>query len=140
MTSERKQDMPRSVATHLMFEGHAEEAMNLYASVFDNFKIGHVERYAAGEQGREGTVKLAEFTFADQRFLCIDSPIKHNFTFTPSVSIFVECSDDAEQQRAYAKLSDSGTVLMPLDNYGFSKRFGWVSDRFGVSWQLNLAD
>ncbi len=114
--------------------------MTFYASIFDSFKIGHVERYAAGEQGAVGTVKLAEFAFGDQRFLCIDSPVKHNFTFTPSVSIFVECSDESEQERAYAKLSEAGIVRMPLDNYGFSKRFGWVSDRFGVSWQLNLAE
>ena len=132
--------MPRSVSTHLMFEGDAEAAMTLYVSTFAGSEIRHIERYGAGEQGAEGSVKLAEFALAGRSFLCIDSPVKHNFTFTPSVSIFVECSDEAEQDRAFAILAEGGTPLMPLDNYGFSKRFGWVSDRFGVSWQLNLSE
>ena len=71
--------------------------------------------------------------------MCIDSHVKHSFTFTPSISIFVECADEIEQQRAFTQLAEGGSVLMPLDNYGFSARFGWVNDRFGVSWQLNLA-
>lgn len=60
------------------------------------------------------------------------------FTFTPSMSIFVDCENEAESNQAFQQLSEGGKVLMPLDNYGFSKKFGWVSDRFGVSWQLNL--
>jgi len=132
--------MARSVATHLMFEDDAEAAMTFYVSLFGNSEIRSVVRYAAGEQGAEGTIKVAEFTLAGRPFLCIDSPVKHAFTFTPSMSIFVECSDNAELERTFTRLSDGGTVLMPLDNYGFSKRFGWVSDRFGVSWQLNLAE
>ena len=55
------------------------------------------------------------------------------------MSLFVECEDDAELSRVFAVLSEGGQVLMPLDDYGFSTRFGWVADRFGVSWQLNLA-
>ena len=70
--------------------------------------------------------------------MCIDSPAKHAFTFTPSHSFFVECESDAEIERLAAALGAEGKVLMPLDNYGFSRRFSWVSDRFGVSWQLNL--
>lgn len=71
--------------------------------------------------------------------ICIDSSVKHNFTFTPSMSIFVDCEDEAELNEAFRQpLSAGGAVLMPLDNYGFSTQFGWVTDRFGVSWQLNL--
>lgn len=131
--------MPRSVTTFLMFEGHAAEAMSLYTSLFANSAIEHVDRYAAGEPGAEGSVKLARFTVGGQRLLCIDSPVKHAFTFTPAISIFVECESPDELERAFATLSDGGAVLMPLDNYGFSTRFGWINDRFGVSWQLNLA-
>lgn len=50
----------------------------------------------------------------------------------------MECQDEAELDRAFARLSEGGQVLMPVGNYGFSSKFGWVSDRFGVSWQLNL--
>ena len=130
--------MPRKVTTHLMFEGAAEEAMTLYVSLFGDSKIGHIERYGPGEMGAEGTVKLAAFSLAGRDFLCIDSPVKHAFTFTPATSIFVECEDVAELDAVFGRLSDGGKVLMPVGNYGFSTRFGWLTDRFGVSWQLNF--
>jgi len=124
----------------LMFQGgHAEEAMNLYVSLFDDGKILDVTRWQKGEQGTEGSIKLARFRAAGQNVLASDSPVKHAFDFTPSWSFFIDCASDEEQERLFAELSDGGNVLMPLDDYGFSKRFGWVADRFGVSWQINLA-
>lgn len=122
-----------------MFEGCAEEAMNLYITLFSESKIVEIEKYGAHEAGPEGSVKRASFLLDDREFICIDSPVKHNFSFTPSVSIFVECESLAEAQTLYKKLSLDGSVLMPLDDYGFSKQFAWVTDRFGVSWQINLA-
>ena len=130
--------MARKVTTHLMFTGSAEEAMTLYVSLFGDSEIKQIERYGPGEMGAEGSVKRADFVLAGREFLCIDSPVKHAFTFTPSMSLFVECESEAELEAAFARLSDGGGVLMPLDNYGFSTRFGWLTDRFGVSWQLNL--
>jgi predicted 3-demethylubiquinone-9 3-methyltransferase (glyoxalase superfamily) len=97
-----------------------------------------IERYGRGEQGAEGTVKRADFTLGGHNLICFDSPVKHNFTFTPSMFIFVDCENEAELDAAFNQLSAGGEVLMELDNYGFSSRFGWVNDRFGVSWQLNL--
>jgi predicted 3-demethylubiquinone-9 3-methyltransferase (glyoxalase superfamily) len=130
--------MTRAVATHLMFEGSAEKAMKLYVSLFSGSKIAQVERYGPGEQGAEGTIKRADFTLRGHQLICIDSPVKHGFTFTPAMSIFVDCDNEAELNEVFRQLSEGGQVMMPLDNYGFSKKFGWVSDRFGVSWQLNL--
>jgi predicted 3-demethylubiquinone-9 3-methyltransferase (glyoxalase superfamily) len=66
------------------------------------------------------------------------SPNKHDFGFTPAMSIFVDCESEEELQHAFRQLSVDGNVLMPLDNYGFSAHFGWLNDRFGVSWQPNL--
>jgi predicted 3-demethylubiquinone-9 3-methyltransferase (glyoxalase superfamily) len=63
---------------------------------------------------------------------------KHEFSLTPAFSLFVECASDEEIERLFAALGDGGATLMPLGAYGFSRRFGWVNDRFGVSWQLNL--
>ena len=131
--------MARKAMTHLMFEGAAEEAMTLYTSLFGNSAITQIERYGPGEQGKEGTVKLASFTLAGREHLCIDSPVKHGFGFTPAMSLFVECESEAELDAAFSRLSEGGNVLMPVGNYGFSSRFGWLTDRFGVSWQLNLA-
>jgi len=130
--------MARAVATMLMFDGVAERAMNLYVSLFSDSHIDRLERYGPGEQGPEGTIKVADFALGGHHLKCIDSPIKHDFTFTPSMSIFVDCTDEAELENAFEQLSEGGGVLMPLDNYGFSRKFGWVNDRFGVSWQLNL--
>ncbi len=131
--------MARDVTTHLMFDGVAEEAMNLYVSLFGDSEIRQIERYGPGEPGAEGTVKLASFSLAGRDFLCIDSPVKHGFTFTPAMSLFVQCESEAELESAFKRLSDGGSVLMPVANYGFSTKFGWLTDRFGVSWQLNLA-
>lgn len=131
--------MARSVATFLMFDSVAEKAINLYTSVFTGSAVGTIERYGPGEQGPEGGVKRAELTINQHRLMFFDSPVKHNFTFTPAISLFVECESEAEQEKAFQELSAGGQVLMPLDSYGFSTRFAWVNDRFGVSWQLNLA-
>jgi predicted 3-demethylubiquinone-9 3-methyltransferase (glyoxalase superfamily) len=130
--------MPRGVTPQLMFEGIAEEAMNFYVSLFSGSEILEVERYGAGGQGAEGTIKRANFTVGGQNFFCIDSPVTHDFGFTPSISIFVDCESEAELHEAFRQLSTGGEVLMPLGDYGFSSRFGWVNDRFGVSWQINL--
>lgn len=131
--------MARTVTPFLMFEGAAEEAMNLYVSLFKDSQIEHIERFGPGEPGAEGSVRMAAFRLGGQRFMCIDSYQKHDFGFTPAISIFCDCESEAELNEAYQRLEAGGEVLMPLDNYGFSKRFGWVNDRFGVSWQLNLA-
>jgi predicted 3-demethylubiquinone-9 3-methyltransferase (glyoxalase superfamily) len=122
-----------------MFQGNAEEAMNYYTSLIDDSAITHIVRYGPDEPGDEGSVKQAVFTLKGQEFMCIDSNIKHEFTFTPSFSIYVTCDTDEEVSRLYEQLSSGGSVLMPLSDYGFSKKFGWVADKFGVSWQLNLA-
>src|SRR5438105_3576774 len=115
--------MARAVTTFLMFEGHAEEAMTLYTSLFPGSEVRRVERYGPRGPGKEGSVKLAEFALAGQRLLCIDSPIKHAFTFTPSISLFVECADEAELDRVFATLAAGGAVTMPPGNYGFSTKF-----------------
>jgi len=128
-----------SIRPFLMFEGQAEAAMNFYASLFPDSHITDVQRYGPGAPGKEGSVMRATFSIAGQSVMCIDSPIKHAFTFTPAFSFFIECSSEEELGRLLAALSEGGGVLMPRANYGFSREFAWVNDRFGVSWQLNLA-
>lgn len=123
----------------LMFQrGHAQPALDLYFSIFPDSRMVHVELWAGGE-GPVGTIKTAVFTICGREFMCSDSPIEHAFDFTPSTSIFLDFDSAAELERVFDLLSEGGEVLMPLDDYGFSQRFGWVNDRFGVSWQLSLA-
>jgi predicted 3-demethylubiquinone-9 3-methyltransferase (glyoxalase superfamily) len=131
--------MARDVLTHLMFAGAAEEALTFYVSLFGGSAIAQLDRYGPGEMGAEGTVKLARFTLAGREFVAIDSPVTHGFGFTPAMSLFVECESEGELDGAFARLSEGGGVLMPVGQYWFSTRFGWLTDRFGVSWQLNLA-
>ncbi|WKD35166.1 VOC family protein [Streptomyces xanthophaeus] len=134
---------PQKITTFLMFEGRAEEAMSFYVSLFDDAEVLAVSRYGPDETGPgagpAGTVRHATFSLAGQQLMCIDSPAQHAFGFTPAVSLYVQCEDDAEIDRLYRALAEQGQELMPLGSYGFSHRFGWVNDRFGVSWQLNVA-
>lgn len=114
--------------------------MTFYTSLFEDSEILAITRYGTGEAGAEGTVQHATFSLAGQVFMCIDSSVKHEFTFTPSISLYVQCETEEEIDRLYASLTDKGEAAMPLGSYGFSAKFGWVIDRFGVSWQLNLAE
>jgi predicted 3-demethylubiquinone-9 3-methyltransferase (glyoxalase superfamily) len=125
----------------LMFQGgHAETTMSLYVSLFEDGKILDVTRRQKGEAGAEGSIKLARFRAAGQGVMASESPVKHAFDFTPSWFFFVERKSGEEQERLFAELSnDEVLLLLLLAGYGFSKRFGWVADRFGVSWQLDLA-
>ncbi len=131
---------PQKITTFLMFEGDAEEAMRFYTSLFEEAEILAITRYAADEAGPEGSVQHATFSLAGQEFMCIDRTMTHEFSFTPSISLYVRCETEDEIDRLYATLSEQGEALMPLEDYGFSAKFGWVADRFGVSWQLNLPE
>ena len=118
-------------------DGNAEAALDLYASVFPKFKVVSMDKYGS-DSDTPDLIKIAEIDFDGQQLIVIDSPMRHAFNFTPSVSLFVNFGDAADLDRAFGKLADGGAIMMPLDDYGFSLRFGWLSDAFGVSWQLNL--
>ena len=133
----------QKTTTFLMFVGDkvgkAEEAMNFYISVFKNASIKGIERYDADSPtAKKGMVKMGIFTIEGQEYMVSENTAPHQFTFTPAVSIFVQCENEEELTSLYTKLSEGGGVMMELNNYGFSKKFAWVADRYGVSWQLNL--
>lgn len=131
--------MEASVQPFLMFEGKAEEALSFYVSLIPNSEITSVKRYGPEGPGPEGSIMLATATIGGMKLMVSDSYVKHAFSFTPSLSLFLTCKSEEEIERLSMALSKDGGVLMPLDNYGFSRRFAWVNDRYGVSWQLNLA-
>lgn len=126
------------VTPFLMFHGNAEEAMNYYTSLIEESEIISITRYGANEAGKEGSVMQAAFSLKGQEFMCIDSNVKHESTFTPSFSLFITCDTEEEINRLYENLSQGGSILMPLGDYSFSKKYGWLVDKFGVSWQLNF--
>lgn len=134
----------QKTATFLMFVGEqcgkAEEAIKLYTSLFKNSEIKHIEYWKNDEPGgKEGLVKQATFTIDGLEYMASENTFEHGFSFTPSMSIYVNCENENELESLFQKLSEGGSIMMPLDNYGFSKKFGWTSDKYGVSWQLNLA-
>jgi predicted 3-demethylubiquinone-9 3-methyltransferase (glyoxalase superfamily) len=133
----------QKTTTFLMFVGEqcgkAEEAIKFYTSLFKNSEIKSMELFKTGEaHGKEGTVKHALFTIDGLEYMAIDSPLEHKFSFTPSISIYVKCENENEIKTLFDKLSANGQVLMPLNKYPFSEKFGWIADKYGVSWQLNL--
>jgi predicted 3-demethylubiquinone-9 3-methyltransferase (glyoxalase superfamily) len=132
--------MAASLHTHLMFQnGRALEALRRYEEIFDGeFTIDELDTYDESAAGPTGQVQLAVCTLLGARITCFDSPVEHAFAMTPAISLFVECGDEDELERLFLALSEDGQVFMGLDDYGFSRRYGWVEDRFGVPWQLNL--
>ena len=121
-----------------MFQGEAEAAMNFYISLFPGSRIDRIEYFDKPGPGVEGAVKLATFNLLGRNLEFFDSPVRHAFSFTPAISFAVACESAEEVDRLFAALSEGGQVLMGLDTYPFARRYGWVNDRFGVSWQLRF--
>ena len=119
--------------------GVGREAVDFYVSLFEDGEVLELDTYPAGGPAPEGTIMRGRFRVAGQEFFVSDSYIDHAFDFTPSLSVWVEAETPDAQEALVAALAEGGATLMPLDNYGFSTRFAWVNDRFGVSWQINLA-
>lgn len=123
--------MEQKIVTCLMFSGQAEEAIRFYTSVFSPAEIEQLVHQ------ENGMVLHATFMLKGQRLMAIDNSVEHH-EFTPALSLCVTCDTEEEIDRAFEQLSQSGKVLMPLGVYPFSKKFAWVEDRYGVSWQLSL--
>lgn len=139
MLTQNKDTIKNRIKTFLTFQNNnAENAMNFYVDLFDNSKIINVQRWGKEGPVEEGKIMHATFDLNGSLFMCSDSPPVHNWDFTPAVSNYIECENINKLEELFSKLSEKGTVTMPLNNYGFSQRFGWLIDQFGVSWQLNL--
>ncbi|MEV2196559.1 VOC family protein [Streptomyces phaeochromogenes] len=134
----------------LAFQGDAEEAMEFYASLFDDSETVQMIRARAEDAGwNEGTLQHAIFTLAGQQFMCINTPPPgnhlhkvadwHTFAFNPAFTIYLRCDSDEEFDRLYQAFAEKGEVHLPSSSYGFSPKFAWVTDRFGISWRLNLS-
>lgn len=127
----------RSITPFLMFQnGSAEEAMNFYVDLFDGATV-LVDRYGEETPEMEGKIRLATFAIANQQVNIIDSSVQHQFDFTPSMSLFIRVGSAEEFDHLWEGLASEGHALMPKDDYGFGT-FGWINDRYGVSWQLNV--
>ena len=127
----------RKIAPFLWFDHQAEEAAKLYTSLFDRSRITGTSRYGDAGPGPRGTVMTTSFELEGLPFTALNGgPV---YTFTPAISFFVTCETEAQVDALWKELSRGGTVMMELAKYPFSPKFGWLSDRYGLSWQLNLA-
>ena len=121
----------------LMFQGEGQAALALYREAFPDFELLLLKEHP--EDGAQaGQILSCHVRIGGLEIMLFDSQPIHDFTFTPSTSFMIACDDEAQLRALAERLGDGGKVLMPVDNYGFSKLFTWVGDRFGVSWQLNL--
>jgi predicted 3-demethylubiquinone-9 3-methyltransferase (glyoxalase superfamily) len=120
----------------LMFQGDAKAALALWRQALPEIEVLAMQEHAEGPLA--GQIAMARMRLGGSEWMLYDSPPIHAFTFTPATSIFVDCDDEAQLRRLAEMLGEGGSVMMPLDNYGFSTLFTWIADRFGVSWQLNL--
>ncbi len=117
----------------LMFQGRCEAALEFYAATLPDTRILSLDRKP------DGTVAMARLSVAGLEIMANDSPPVHDFDFTPSISTFLGVDGPDRVDTLAAALSVDGKVMMAPENYGFSRRFAWVQDRFGVSWQINAA-
>jgi predicted 3-demethylubiquinone-9 3-methyltransferase (glyoxalase superfamily) len=107
--------------------GKAGEAMNFYASVFENARVGDILHYSKGEEpDKEGTVKHASFILESQEFAAMDSAREHNFEFNEAISFMVHCETQEEIDYYWGKLSA----------YSEAEQCGWLKDKYGLSWQI----
>jgi len=131
----------QKITPHLWFDKEAREAAEFYASIFPNSKVTNTTTL---HDTPSGDTDIVSFEIAGQQFMAISAgPL---FKFNPSVSFFVnfDPSRDKDARKSidslWEKLSEGGTALMPLDKYPFSERFGWVQDKYGLTWQLILTN
>lgn len=131
----------QKIVPFLWFNDQAEAAVAFYTGLFNDSRTKTPERY--GKEGADiagqpvGSVMTIEFEIAGYRLIALNGGPAYDFT--PAISFTVNCENRSELENLWENLSAGGKILMPLDKYSFSERYGWLQDKFGVSWQLNLA-
>lgn len=134
--------MQQKIIPNLWFANESEEAAEYYVSIFRNSRIVNIMRY--GEAGAEvsgqpvGSVMTVEYQIEGKTFIALNGgPV---FKFTPAISMFVTCRTRDEVDELWKRLSAGGKALLALGEYPFSKRYGWVEDRYGLSWQVSIGE
>jgi predicted 3-demethylubiquinone-9 3-methyltransferase (glyoxalase superfamily) len=126
----------QKITPHLWFDKEAKEAFGFYTSAFgDNSKITNITSL---HDTPSGDTDIVSYVLAGQKFMAINAgPL---FKFNPSVSFMVNCKTKEEVDALWDQLFEGGTALMPLDSYPFSERYGWLQDKYSLSWQIMLND
>ena len=116
--------MQKKITTFLTYDGQAEEAMTLYTSVFPNSKVTSTRRYGEAGPGEAGSLMTGTFELDGQEFMALNGG--SSFTFGQGISLFVNCETQDEVDDLWERLSEGGE----------QGPCGWLTDRFGVSWQI----
>ncbi len=129
----------KKIAPCIWFSGNALEAAEYYVSAFENSRVEHVTHYlendASPSEMPAGSPLNVRLTLCGHEFNAInDGPF---FKPNPAVSFYVDCENEAQMDALWTKLANGGSILMEVGEYPFSKRFGWLADRYGVSWQVS---
>jgi len=130
------------IVPFLWFDNQAEEAIGFYTSLFKNSKVKAVTRYNEAGSHASGmpkdSVMTVNFLIGGKEFVALNGgPV---FKINPAITFMINCDSHDEINELWKKLSAGGTVMMELDTYPFSQKFGWLSDKYGVSWQLNMGN
>ncbi|HWJ77952.1 MAG TPA: VOC family protein [Niallia sp.] len=125
----------QKIVPHLWYDNEAKEAASFYVSLFDDSKILNVNVF---ENNPSGDSELVSFELAGQQFQAISAG--PYFKLNSSISLMVACESVEEVNVKWKALSEGGTELMPLGEYPFNKYYGWIQDRYGLSWQLMLIE
>lgn len=126
--------METTITPLLWFDNQAEKAINYYTSIFANSEILHLKNWPEGGPFPSDTIQSGSFKLDGVKFHAFDAGPQ--FKFNPSISFFVVCETEAEVNKLWAGFIEGGKALMPLDSYPWSERYGWLTDQFGISWQL----
>jgi predicted 3-demethylubiquinone-9 3-methyltransferase (glyoxalase superfamily) len=121
----------KAITPHLWFDQQAREAAEFYVSLFAGSRISNVTTISGTPSG---DCDIVSFELMGQPFMALSAgPL---FKFNPSVSFHIKCGTKDEVDGIWKRLSPGGKVLMPLDTYPFSERYGWLEDKYGLSWQV----
>ena len=120
----------------IWFNSEGEDAAKFYTATFPNSKIIHIEPYIVDTPSNKplGSTMTVTFYIDGTEFMALNGG--EYFKPNPSVSFHYKCKSKEELTKIWEKLSEGGRVLMPLDKYPFSELYGWIEDKYGVSWQL----
>lgn len=125
----------QKIIPHLWFDKEAKEATLFYSSLFQDSKIENVTTLTGTPSGE---CDIVNFKLAGQEFMAISAG--PYFKFNPSISLFVVFDSEVEIDAVWDKLIDGGKALMSYDTYPWAHRYGWLQDKYGLSWQLSLSE
>lgn len=126
--------MTQKITPFLWYDTQALAAAKLYTSIFPNSHIHGQEQFENSGPDEDQTVQIVSFDLNGLEIQAMNAgPM---FKFNPSISLFVKCGTREEVDAIYGKLIEGGSALMPLGKYDWSEHYGWVADKFGLTWQI----